>query len=237
MQVQRLRSSELAGKSSTSPSASPRGAGKSFDGGPPEKVVRRSSPGGSLLVDVENGAGCSPMPSPAAGPFCAQRACAARTRRLCVEYDKRVALPRRSGVLYFCGPCQSVTLLAVKCARADSPGGGGTGKKWETTTSRFGVEGLELRGNGRQHVQGSGYRVQGSGWEMGDQLQQAGPRSCSPSLPSPSPLCRASRSQTACRVGSWRSQVAACGGSKAFFLMTFGKWPSAVRARASARAP
>ncbi len=110
-QVQRLRSSELAGRNSTSPNASPRpsgesprgGAGKSFDSGPPEKVARRS-PGGSLSVDVENGAGCSPMPSPAAGPVFAHRrsVCAmqstCRKHRDCVECDKlvccRVALER-----------------------------------------------------------------------------------------------------------------------------------------------
>jgi hypothetical protein len=168
---------------------------------------------------------------------------ALQERSGCVSnYDKRVALPRRSGVLCFCGPCQTVTLLALKCALADSPGGGGTGKKWETTTSRFGVESLELKGNGRQHpavlrVQGTEFCVQGgkcSGWEMGDKLQQAGPRSCSPSLPSPSLLCRASRSLTACRVGSWRSQVAACGGGKALFLMALGKWEKiAAQRRAS----
>lgn len=73
LQVQRLRSSELTGRNSSSPSGSPRGGvvGKSFDG--PTTKVAKHSPGGSLRVDVENGIApfgkdnTSPMASPAAG--------------------------------------------------------------------------------------------------------------------------------------------------------------------------
>ena len=73
LQVQRLRSSELTGRNSSSPSGSPRGGavGKAFDS--PTTKVAKHSPGGSLRVDVENGIASfgkdntSPMASPAAG--------------------------------------------------------------------------------------------------------------------------------------------------------------------------
>ena len=78
-QVQRLRSSELQSRNSTSPSASPRGTSSSSPRGPPGKggylgegpplKVAKYSPGSSLRVDVENGIpplgkGASPSPKP-----------------------------------------------------------------------------------------------------------------------------------------------------------------------------
>ena len=78
-QVQRLRSSELQSRNSTSPSASPRGTSSSSPRGPagkggylgegPPLKVAKHSPGSSLRVDVENGIpalgkGASPSPKP-----------------------------------------------------------------------------------------------------------------------------------------------------------------------------
>jgi hypothetical protein len=141
-QVQRLRSSELAGRNSTSPNASPRpagdsprgGAGKSFDSGPPEKVARRS-PGGSLSVDVENGAGGSPMPSPAAGLVCVRRRSVyamestCRKHRHCAECNKLVRCCVTLGCSVSAGLASLLTLLAANippCRFA-----GGWGRDWQ----------------------------------------------------------------------------------------------------------